>query len=56
MRAKDMSHKDIAEKLVTFTNKPLGKALVQVQHENLRDEEGIARWRAYWKSVIKTIA
>jgi hypothetical protein len=40
---------------VNISEKPGGKALLQVQHENLPDQEGIARWRAYWRNIIKTI-
>jgi hypothetical protein len=40
---------------VTITNKPGGKALLNVQHENLPEREGIERWRAFWKKFLKTI-
>jgi len=40
---------------VNISEKPGGKALLNIQHENLADSEGIERWRTFWKSFVKIL-
>ncbi|WP_332716009.1 hypothetical protein [Pelagibacterium mangrovi] len=39
----------------TIGEKPGGKATIAVTHEKLADEEAVARWRGYWKSVLAAL-
>lgn len=47
---------DGSKVVVNFSNKVDGKALLQVNHEKLPDQDAVERWKAYWKGILKRMS